>query len=391
VAEVRRVPRWRRILVGFLVVLACLLAVVSVLAVWVGGTLLDTDQWVSTVGPLASKPSIQQGVANRVTNALTEKVDVQGKVEDALPSRADFLAPYLATGLKGFVHTATLKFAESSQFQTVWDGLNRRAHTQVVAVLQGKGTDTVATKDGKVVVHLGPVLSKIDQRLQKRGIDLFASVSNKDPTIVLMDSKDLRSVQGAVDLLNSLSVALPIVTVLLFAVAIWLSPRRRRTILRCGLGIALGMALLLIIFSLLRDAYLDALGPNVNRGAAGDVYDQLLTFLRTSVRTLFAVGVVVALGAWLAGPGRVATRIREGVRGATPEGEPSGVTVFAARYKNPLRVTIVGIGLLLLIVLSHPGPVAVLVVAIVVVLALLLIEFLASRAPAVPDVATGSN
>ena len=88
VADVRRVPRWRRILVGFLVVLACLLAVVSVLAVWVSGTLLDTDQWVSTVGPLASKPSIQQGVANCVTNALTENVDVQGKVEDALPPHA---------------------------------------------------------------------------------------------------------------------------------------------------------------------------------------------------------------------------------------------------------------------------------------------------------------
>ena len=334
----RRVPRWRRILAGFLVVLACLLAVVSVLAVWVGGTLLDTDQWVSTVGPLASKPSIQQGVANRVTNTLTDKVDVQGKVKDTLPSHADFLAPYLATGIKGFVHAATLKFAESSQFQTLWDGLNRRAHTQVVAVLQGKGTDTVDTKNGKVVVKLGPVLSKIDQRLQKRGINVFENVANKNPTIVLVDSKDLRSAQGAVDLLNSLSVALPIVTVLLFAVAIWLSPRRRRTILRCGLGITLGMALLLIIFSLLRDAYLDTLGPNVNRGAAGDVYDQLLTFLRTSVRTLFAVGVVVALGAWLAGPGRV--RDPHPGRSSGP-GDPGrdarGRAVGRHRVRRPLQ------------------------------------------------------
>ena len=47
---------------------------------------------------------------------------------------------------------------------------------QVVAVLQGKGTDTVATKDGKVVPKLGPVLSKIDQRLQKRGINVFENV-----------------------------------------------------------------------------------------------------------------------------------------------------------------------------------------------------------------------
>ena len=45
-SEPKRVPRWRRILVGFLVVVGCVLAPISIIGVWVHNTLLDTDQWV---------------------------------------------------------------------------------------------------------------------------------------------------------------------------------------------------------------------------------------------------------------------------------------------------------------------------------------------------------
>src|SRR5262245_56839386 len=62
----RKLPRWRRILVGFLVVLGCLLVPLSVLGVWIHNTLLNTDQWVSTVGPLVDEPAVQTAVANRL-------------------------------------------------------------------------------------------------------------------------------------------------------------------------------------------------------------------------------------------------------------------------------------------------------------------------------------
>src|SRR5262249_1984801 len=101
----------------------------------------------------------------------------------------------------------------------------------------------------------------------------------------------------------------------------------------------------------------------------------------------------VAIGAWLAGPGNLATKVREGtlgfVRGSgQPTGEPSPVAVFVGRYKTALRVLAVGAGLLLLAALSAPSPGAVVVVAIIVVLLLLLVEFLGRGAPEAP--ATGS-
>ena len=392
-----RAPRWRRVLVAVLVVLVCVLAPLSVVGVWIHGTLLNTDQYVSTVGPLADNAAIQNAVADRVTKAVTQKTNIDAKVASALPKRASFLAPYLASGIDSFVHKIALKFAQSAAFSKLWVGANRRAHTQVVAVLQGKGSDTLQTKNGQVAVNLGPVVDKVNQQLQKLGINVFSNVDTTrvNKQVVLIDSSDLRSAQGAVDLLDKLAIALPVLTVLLLAGAIALSTRRRRTILRAALGIALVAGLLLTVFNVGRGIYLDALGSRVHRDAAGAVYDQLLSFLRTALRTLFALAVVVAIGAWLAGPGRAATRIREGVRGVVQGhgdagGDPSAVTVLAARYKNPLRVTVIGIGFVVLVVLSHPGPVAVLVTALVVVVALLVIEVFASRAPESESVEAGS-
>ena len=68
----RRTPRWRRILVSLLVIVGCVLAPLSVLSVWIRNTMLDTDQYVETVGPLIDNPDVQSALATRITNAVVE-------------------------------------------------------------------------------------------------------------------------------------------------------------------------------------------------------------------------------------------------------------------------------------------------------------------------------
>ena len=86
------VPRWRRIVGTILLVVGCVLVPLSLSAVWVRNTLLDTDNYVSTVGPLASDPHVQQAVAKRVTDALVNDATVEKRIAAALPPRASFLA-----------------------------------------------------------------------------------------------------------------------------------------------------------------------------------------------------------------------------------------------------------------------------------------------------------
>jgi hypothetical protein len=364
----------------------CLLVPLSLLAVWTRNTLLDTDQYVDTVGPLAASSAIQQSLADTVVFQITQNVDVEGEIKDALPERAAFVAPFVAQGLEGFVRDATLRLLQTEQFQNLWNDANRRAHTQVVAVLTGNEDGRISTKDGKVVIRIGPIVEKVRERLSSLGVDIFSASASEGERInrefVLFESEDLTKIQGAVSLLDDVAVVLPILLFVLLAAAIALSGNRRRTVVRAAIGVAIAAALLLTVFNVLRSVYLDAVtSQTLSRDAAAAAYDQLLEFLRLSTRTTFAVAIVIALGAWLAGPGAMATRIREGVKGlVSGEGaasvEPSSTSRIVTRYKTALRVVVVGAALALLMVLAQVTPLTVLVVAVLVVLGLLLVEFL---------------
>lgn len=388
----RTVPRWQRMLCAVLVVIVCVLTPVSVLAVWTRNTLLDTNQYVETVGPLAKDAAIQDAVANRVARTLQSQVDLEQEIEDALPNRAAFLAPILAQGVETFARDATLRLMETEQFQNLWNEINRRAHTQVVAVLTGEGGTRIATEDGQVVVRLGPIVEEVRERLENLGIDIFdqnGGGQRVSRQLVLFQSDELTKIQGAVDLLEDVAYWLPILLLVMLAIAIAISPNRRRTVLRTAIWIAVGMALLLLLFNLGRTFYLDAVtSAGADRDAAAAAYDQILSFLRLSTRTLFAVAVIVAIGAWLAGPGPLATRIRERARtiaqggGRAADFEPAPLAHFVARYRRALRVLVIGVALVVLIALNRVTPLTVLVVAALVLVGLLLIEFLAYGVPA---------
>ena len=390
----RRVPRWRRILASTLVVVGCVIAPISVMGVWIHNTLLNTNQYVATVGPLADNPAIQSAIANRVTKELTGVAELDRRLKDALPKKAAFVAPYIAQGLQQFVHELVLKIVESSHFSTLWKTLNRRAHAQVVAVLRGQ-TKGVFLKNGQVVLDLGPVVKTVTGQLDKLGISgLQEKASGINNRLVLFSSNDLKKAQLGVRLLDDLAVVLPILTGLAFVGGIALSGHRRRTILHSALGLALAMGLMLLVFDLLRTIYLNALPAGVDLAAAKAVYNQLLSFLRLSVRTLFVFGIVVAIAAWLAGPGRVATAIRaRSVQLVRKTPGPSfvapEVSAVVARYRTPARVLAVGVGLLVLILLNAPGPWAVIVIALCVLLLLAVIEVVARGAPTGEETPSG--
>ena len=225
-----KLPRWRRILVGVLVVLVCLLVPISVVGVWVRNTILHTDQFVDTLAPLADDPAVDQAIAARVTNTLIEATDLEAQIADRLPDRAKAAAPFIAGGAETVVRDATLRIVESDRFDSLWESMLRRAHTQVVAVLQGEGTDNITTKNGQVVVRLGPVVDRVAKALSNTGISFFDDIdaTRVNRQIVLFQSEDLRKGQGAVDLLDKVANYLPFVALVL--------PRDRAVALRVIVG-----------------------------------------------------------------------------------------------------------------------------------------------------------
>lgn len=76
------------------------LALVAIFAVWANRQLLDTENWTETSSELLADEAILGEIAVFLVDQLYANVDVQGQLEEALPTRAQPLAGPAAGGLK---------------------------------------------------------------------------------------------------------------------------------------------------------------------------------------------------------------------------------------------------------------------------------------------------
>jgi hypothetical protein len=176
---------------------------------------------------------------------------------------------------------------------------------------------------------------------------------------------------------------LPVVTVVLAAGGVLLAGRRRRAVVAAALGVAAGVAALGIGLSFFRIVYLDHLPANADTAAAGAAYDQIVRFLQASVRMVIALGVVVAVGAWLSGGGRWAGRVTaawetgvSAVRQAVGVTSLEPVGPWVHRYRRALRWAVVAGAALALLLWSYPTGMVVFWIALVTVAVLTVVEFL---------------
>ncbi len=95
-----RRQRWRSVVATLLIVIGCILAPISVVAVWTKNLVTDTDRYVATVAPLASDPAIQSAIADRITAEIFTHLDVAGITNQAVDALAERgLPPLVATQL----------------------------------------------------------------------------------------------------------------------------------------------------------------------------------------------------------------------------------------------------------------------------------------------------
>ena len=355
-------------------VLACLLAFVSVFAVWTRSLVLDTDAYVRAVGPLIERPALRDELASRIVDELYAHVDVPRLLRDALPARADVLAPTLAQG----IHDTSVQLASAAlgtpAVRRVWEDANRVAHYQVVNVLEGKET-VLTTNRGEVSIGLGSLAQQMRRALDADGVRVFDAVpaSALDRRFVLFRSADLARAQRATRLLDDLGTWLPVATVIVAAGAIALARRRRRSAERLLLGLALTMVVVIICVALGRSYYLAHVGNGIPRPAAAVPFDGLVRSLRFWTRVLFGAAVLGWLVVWLAG-----------ARAVAPQERRMRLALF--RVARAERRLLAGAGIvvaaIVLVGWDQPGPSVVASVGVALVLWELLLVALARAGPA---------
>ena len=393
--------KWRSILSGVLIVVACVLGPLTVAAVWVSDEIGSTSRYVATMAPLASNPDVQAGVTNRITDAVIQQTDVNGLVTgitqglasatSALPQvsgEIGSLTGPLTSGITGFVHATVQKVVTSDQFQTLWSDANRTAHAAVVKLLTGKG-GVVNDANDQVTIDLGPVVDKVRQQLVADGFGLAAKIPEVHTDFVIAQGSSLSQARTGFRALQIVGNWLPPALAVLIGLGIWLARDRRKALIRAALGVTLGMIVLAIALAVGRHIYLDKLPGTVSKPAATAVYDALVSFLRVSARTIGVLALVVAVGAFFTGPSGFATKVRalcttvlDGCRAlAAKVGFGPDPIGWVHRYRRWIAYGAVVGASVWFVLLEHPRVPTVLWLTAGVLAVLALLEFLDPRGP----------
>ena len=324
----RRDRRRQRVIASIaLIVIASVLLPLAGVTVWVRNVVLDRSRYVETIAPLAKNQAVREAVARRVSTELAATLDVDKRAARALPQKARFLAAPIAAGAQLLVQTTALKILESPAFAQTWRLANQRAHDQIVSVLTGRHGTAVTNADGTVVLNLRPLAVAVAKRLAALGVGVpkNVGVSRINARFVLVDSKDLASVQDYAKLLDRLGWALPLLAVILYGLAVLAAPDRRKGVLRVGIGITLAMVMSLFAYRFARTSYLDGLPSTVqSTAAAAAIFDTVTRFVHRGLQAMVVIGLLVVLCAWMLGPSRPAEALRRQRAGSEPGGESLG-------------------------------------------------------------------
>ncbi len=370
---------WRALAIVLLAGFAGALLLVCNTLFWGARTVVDSQQYQKVTTNLIKDPEIQQALSFYTTNRIFDNNDVEGIITSVLPPKADFLAPTLTTRLKTFTQESINKILASEKFQSVWIKVNVKAHDDLL-----KLANSPQGQDG--VINLNEVFQQLTSNLEDTKLSLLSGkkLPDKVGQITILESNKLKALHFISSNINTFKYLSLGLIVVLSAGAIWLSHNKRRMLIILSVMFAVLMLVTLLGLRIATALIANNVMPEYQsaaRSAAGIIFQP---FVLQSV-TIMTLSLVVFLAAFLSGPTKVATNLRDrlqllfqGKAHSALFSKENSITLWVGKTKHALRV----FGLLLLTVVMlrvQLTPTRILVFASLALLLLAGIELLASN------------
>jgi hypothetical protein len=287
-----------------------------VLAVWAHQTTLNTNRFVAIVSDSTSDPVVIDSLSQKLSSQIVVGLDVEGRLLNLLPDVADRFVPALTDGIQRRIQTAISKAMTAPEFHETWNALLAGAHDKLLAVLRGE-TSNVQIANGVVTIDLVSLASSALIQLQQDGVipdtitipppDPFASHDEQVARINAALGTNLQPDFGQVQLtrggqaLNAgatvvrgfdvVTIALPVVSLILALFTIWYADRRSRAVLAIVVGLSTISALLMLLLGALSSRATDVV-------SSPDGHVLVASFIRELAQSLFiwlAIVVLIAL------------------------------------------------------------------------------------------------
>jgi hypothetical protein len=295
----------RRGSVYALLALASLLAFLSVFAIWANRQALENDTWTDTSTKLLEDEDVRVAVAGFMVDSLFTSVDVQAELAQALPPRLQPLAGPAAGALRQLADRLANEALQRPRVQKLWEEANRTANQRLIDVVEHG-------EDAGVSLDLGAIVTDLGDQV---GVDVSSRLPPDAGQIEVLSEDDLSSVQKAGKALRGLAIVLLLLALVLFGLAIYLARGWRRQVLRSvGLCfIAVGVAVL-VVRSLAGDAVVNSLSSTeAVQPAVSSTWEIGTSLLADQGGAAIFYGLVILIGAWLAGPRGIARDARRAI------------------------------------------------------------------------------
>jgi hypothetical protein len=309
-APAKPLTRKRRILVWALVVLASILALVSIMTTWVKRQMLDNTAWNKATVQVIQDPKVQSAIATYTINTLYDNVDVGQALAQRLPKNLQQLGPPLAGALEAPATNAVARLLQRPRVQTLFVNASSLAHDKLVAVLEDKTSHGISTGNGVVTLDIRQFVIEIGTELGLPA-DALQRIPASAGQVTLLKSDQLSAAQTGVQAVRQLSVWLLVVVLALYGLAIYLARGARRATLRnSGIGLALVGLLILVLRHLLGNYVTGALASPNYQPATHRLWLIGTSILGQIGAAALLYGFIAAAGAIFAGPTEGATWLR---------------------------------------------------------------------------------
>lgn len=336
---------------------------VALVGHWGNRTVNDAEQYISTVGPLAASPEVQNSIAEVLTTQFEAAVDTEafvGEVLDKLlpgvPALKNLVGP-ISSGIDGLVENAIRAFLASDAFQTIWLELNKAAQKSLVALLSGEPTGPVQLKGDTVVLDLSSVFTAAQKTLVDRGISAAANIPipETDRQIPLMNAPQLAQARFIYSLTSPFFTWILLGTAVLFILAIVLARNRGRTTLLTGIAMVFWTVVIGIGLWAGESTFVNAFNGTVFAQSAQVFWNTLLAYLHEGMKVFFIYGVLIGFAGWFVGRSASGTKVRtwleNGLRSVLANVDNSflsSVGTFVYNYRVAVRIVILAIGALIM-------------------------------------------
>jgi hypothetical protein len=283
----RRVPLWRRALSIVLLVLCCLAAPVALVTGWARTILLNQDDYLQAVAPVATDAQIQYLIAEAVTDQV---------VNAAVGDTSTATQAVQARLLREVVDSAAQDVVASPVFAETW----RQANAGLYRVL---AAGISAGWGEPVVLDLSPIASELQAELDavRDTLPIDLQIAPEDLQVQLLDATTADTVRRALQNLDRAFIVSAVVALVCAVLGIGLSGDRLRALMRLCFGLAIGAT---VLIAALVGAQWWAAGESGSQASAvllEAVLDAVTQGLR--VASIAAAAVSLLLAALFAGLG----------------------------------------------------------------------------------------